>query len=230
MALFDTISEKVKKLSPRSRKIWIFSLGLIVGAIVGISTYYASFAALATFAAVVGLTGPLAFMLPLLVIGVVGTFYTLGLLTFLEAAIFKIEASNRRFLMTLMISSLLIAGVGVGVFIAASTPAVFALLSPPGLTGPSAIALPLIFAGLITLALTAGVSYFLYRRSGMHNLTQPDLEPISDSSARQCSGSFLSSIFSIFSRARSHQPDEPDRPQPGAGGSGQEPPRGKGGV
>lgn len=170
LKLLEKLRRFLNSLSPRSRNAGIVIIGLTVGVAVGALAYFVFPIALATFATLIGLSGPLAMLLPFALVALVSALYTMETLVFLERAFFKNNKdslANQQFLMNLLRLSVLIAGVGAGIFMAATLPAVFTLLTIPGLTGSAGIALPLIFAGLISLALTAGISYLLYRASAM---------------------------------------------------------------
>ena len=152
----------------------IIILGLLIGGGAAALTYFVFPAAVATLAALFGLAGPLALIVPLLMVGLVAAFYGMEVLAFLERGIFRRDQNNQRFMLNLVRLSVVVAGIGLGVFIAAATPAVFNLLTIPGLTGTAGVAVPLIIAGSITLVLTIIIAYGLYRASGMH-LTQADI-------------------------------------------------------
>lgn len=150
-------------------RLLVLGGGLLLGGGLAVAwSYFAFPLAMAQVAAVLGLTGPLALIVPLLGVGLIGALFGAALLAFLEARLVGVDSKNYIFIRNLVIASGLIAGVALGLFIVTGTPAVFSLLSlAAGATSPLAYALPFIFGGLISLTLTALVGYALYRASGM---------------------------------------------------------------
>jgi len=130
-------------------------------------TYFLFPAAITTVAALLGLTGPLALVVPLVAVGVIGAFYGMGLLAFLEQRFFDTNRLNHNFMRNLVIACGLIAGIALGVFIVASTPAVAGLLSFAANVPVIGVALPYVMGAAATLLVTGLIGYALYRASGM---------------------------------------------------------------
>ena len=119
-------------------------------------TYFLFPAAITAIATLFALTGPLALILPLVAVGLIGALFGMELMALLERALTGNEARNRVFMRNLIIATTLLAGVGLGLFLAATTPIIlnFAI----GLVGPGIGAYALVgAAGLLASVVLAGI-------------------------------------------------------------------------
>ena len=140
-----------------TRRALVILLGLVLaGGGAAAVTYFLFPAAITAIATLFAFTGPLALILPLVAVGLVGALFGMELLALLERAITGNEARNRVFMRNLIIATTLLAGLGLGLFLAATTPIIlnFAI----GLVGPGIGAYALVgAAGLVASALLAGI-------------------------------------------------------------------------
>ena len=155
----------------RRRRNRILFASFITGAIIAFLVVYfgASIGLpgiIAGFAAAVGLAAgsPLAAALALVLVAVVGALFAVELAALWQLRKMTVdEAANLRFLRILIAFSAITAGTGLGVFLAASTPAVLGVATSLVGTGVGAFALVaaagLVVSGLLALVLYAAFSH-----------------------------------------------------------------------
>lgn len=157
-----------KRLAAKLGIFYVLLGGLLLGGAAAAVTYLLFPAAITTLAVLLGLSGPLALIVPLVSVGVIGALFGMELLAFLEERLTKGERLNHTFMRNLVIFCALVGGIALGVFLLASTPAVAGLLSfaaaAPGLAG---VILPYVIAAAASLLVTGLIGYALYRTSGM---------------------------------------------------------------
>lgn len=155
------------------------AIGIVLAGVVAIViTQYLFPAAVATLAALLGLSGLGAVIIPLLLVGVIGALFGAELFAFLEMMSSKNNKGYHSFLRNLIIVTALLGGAALGPFLVMSTPFIassltFGFMQPLGL----GIGAPILIAGLATLILSGAVALLVYRLAKLHITTQAlDLE------------------------------------------------------